>query len=148
MILHTMKRDILMALVIGFAIGALSAIVAVRLPVLWQKNNIYQPKQELTKNLTPTISKIPESSLVISEPADNTVSSTNTINLSGKTLSEAALLLESAASSEIVEASADGSFKSTVKLNDGANPIYITRLTETGDGESVILNVFYTAEKL
>ena len=82
MILHTMKRDILMALVIGFAIGALSAIVAVRLPVLWQKNNIYQPKQELTKNLTPTISKIPESSLVISEPADNTVSSTNTINLS------------------------------------------------------------------
>lgn len=140
-----MKRDVLLALIVGFSIGALSAITAVKLPSLL-------PKTELTTSIEVENTITPEAPLnkgtiEITEPKDESIVTKNTVEIKGKTSNNSLILIETNLETLSTEASSDGSFKFTTKLTEGGNPIYITSLNESNE-ETKNITLFYTTDKL
>lgn len=143
--LNPMKRDVLLALSVGFFVGALSAITAVKLPSLLP--NTKQPSSiEIESTITPEVT-LNKGIIEITDPKDDSIITKNTVEIKGRALSNSLILIETDLESLSTEASSDGSFKFTAKLSEGGNPIYITSVNEQSE-ETKNMTLFYTADKL
>lgn len=142
-----MKKDIILALLAGFLIGSLVALMAVKLPQMLNKSSS-NTVANTDNNNSPTPITVKVNILEISAPKDNSILDTSEIKISGKTLKGAKIIIETALNSEVIEASKDGSFISTQKAVEGGNQIIITAIDESNIEESKTLTLFYTAEEL
>jgi len=70
--------------------------------------------------------------LIIDKPKDEDVISDNTVNVSGKTESDAIVIVSSANDEQVADPTATGSFTVTLSLDDGENLIHI--LAKFADG--------------
>ncbi len=143
-----MKRDIVIALTIGFFIGCATALTAVNLP------NIIKGRLTLSSNKLSLVSPSPAvniekpNQLAISTPKDRSVSDEKTVSIEGKTKSGSVVLMESSLDSKAFEATGDGNFKNTMPLTDGANNIYVTSYDKNGESAAQKLTIFYTSQNL
>ncbi|KKS96664.1 MAG: hypothetical protein UV73_C0009G0015 [Candidatus Gottesmanbacteria bacterium GW2011_GWA2_43_14] len=142
-----MKKDVLSALVLGFLMGAVAALVIVRLPTIVKTT---KSASDSAKNaaISPAENVADNSSIVISKPKNNAIVTDNKIEIEGKTNNAQAVTFESYKNSIILQPEADGSFKATIDLVEGGNSIHITRIDANQNDETKVINVFYTTEKI
>lgn len=144
-----MKKDVTVAVIVGFILGAVVAITFVNFPKLLKKGsdvaqNVSSPS--ITPAITATIS--PTENLIIDEPSDESIATKNTVNIVGKTKANNTLVAVSELDGVIKTASSDGSFSFPFKLTEGGNKIYIASYDKNGTSETKILTIFYTVEEL
>lgn len=143
-----MKKDILIALITGAFIGCSAALLFTHLPDILNRTL-------KTPQIGPSPSEeIPSSKLIqttpldILLPADNVIADAKKIQISGKTLIDNFVIMESDTDALSLVASGDGTFKFPVTLTEGVNRIYITSYANSGESNSKSLNIFYTEEKI
>lgn len=143
-----MKKEILVAILIGFFIGVVAALTVTNLPKLLKSIKF----QTVTKSPSPTISQIIETvvnpDINIESPRDESVSDTKSVNISGSIHKNNTILIESADDQVAEVASDSGRFSTKMNLREGANTIYFTVYDESGNSITKTLNVYYTTEKL
>lgn len=141
-----MKKDVLSALVLGFLLGALAALVIVRLPSIIKRSD----SSKLTvknEKITPTVFA-EKTSITIDKPKDLTIFGNSKIEISGKAQKAKVLTVESYKTSLILIPDESGNFKATVDLVEGGNPVIISGNDGNGNDETKTLNLFYTSEKI
>lgn len=145
-----MKKDVIVAILIGFLAGGLVAGLVLYLPSQlksWQKSKETQKNSSPTPSITSNKSQI---LLEINSPKDETLFTTNKIKIAGKVSSGDAqkIVIDSKDESLIVESSASGQFESNLTLSEGANNIYFTLYNENGVSDEKMLTLYFTSEKL
>lgn len=143
-----MKKEIIIAVIIGILIGSIVAVMAVNLPKLTTGIKI----QQSPISPTPSISKISETisnlSLSFDPNIDNSISEEKTINVTGTTLPKQLVFLETAYDQKAINADDSGKFSAKIDLSEGTNMIYGSVFDEDGNSISKTLTVYYTSEKL
>lgn len=143
-----MKKEIIVAIIIGFFIGAAAAWSMTHLPKLLNGIKI----QTSTKPPSPAISQIQNTSISpdikIDSPKDESVSDSKSIDVTGSIARGNTILIESLDNQITTQASDSGSFSSKVSLREGANTIYLTVYDQSGNSNTKSLNIYYTTEKL
>lgn len=142
-----MKKDVIIASLVGFALGSISALLVVNLPSLLKRSS---QSQVTTANITPTIASLSKTIplLTIESPIDESIFPSKNIEISGKTTPGTILVLDADLENNVQVASNSGSFSFPTTLKEGANVIVVTAYNENGEGETKTLTVFYTSEKL
>ena len=141
-----MKKDVLSALILGFLLGALAALVIVRLPSIIKRPD----SSKLTvknEKITPTVFA-EKTSITIDKPKDLTIFGNSKIEISGKAQKAKVLTVESYKTSLILIPDENGNFKATVDLVEGGNPLIISGNDGNGNDEIKTLNLFYTSENI
>lgn len=142
-----MKKDVLLALLIGFTLGSVIAVLAVKLPLnLDSKNNKEISSVKITSS--PSITSAKENIIGITSPTDQTIFTEPEFKLEGKLSTGSALIIETPLDSLVLTADNNGMFSGEFKLAEGSNRIYLTAVGNLGITESKTLNLFYTSEKL
>jgi hypothetical protein len=145
-----MKNDVVIAIIIGFFLGAIAALIVVNIPSIVNtgKKNLTAISKSQESSPTPTPTKTAKFTIEISEPMDNEIAKTNKITIKGKTINNSQLMLEGKNETTAVLTSADGSFTGETGLSEGYNEITITVYNQSGESISKSIKVFYTPEKL
>lgn len=142
-----MKRDIIIALVIGITIGSIIALTVTNLPTL-----IKEGKKRTEKISQPTDSPItltPKiNNLEIIKPLDGSISEADSTVVSGKTKSGNTVFIDTDLNTKIVETDGNETFSEKITLSEGANIIHVTQYDASGEVQSKVITVFYTAENL
>ncbi len=142
-----MKKDVIIASLVGFVLGSVTAILVINLPNIVNKN-LQTPIT--TDSLTPTPNSISKISplLSIESPADESIVLTKSVEILGKATEGTLLVLDTELDNNVQVASGSGNFSFPVTLKEGANSYVLTAYNENGEGESKTLTLFYTSEKL
>jgi hypothetical protein len=94
---------------------------------------------------TPTIS--PAVTLVLNQPKDEDVVSSKVLIVSGKTQSNAVVTVITGSSSDVIAPSADGSFSTTVNLDDGENILEVIAIAPNGESITIKRTITYSQEE-
>lgn len=146
-----MKKDVIIAIVVGFGIGAVAAFAAVNIPSLIKKGTAIPTGTIDSANISISpsvqISSIPVT-LEVTTPADETIMTSKNLKISGKTQNNNLVYAISDSDSAVTEADKNGAFGLTLTLSEGGNNIYLTSQNENGDEETKIMTVYFAPEKL
>ena len=141
-----MKKDVLSALVLGFLLGALAALIIVRLPTILKRSDTSKLSVNNEK-ISPSVF-IEKNSITIEKPKDLTIFANSKAEISGKAQKAKVITIESYKTSLILVPDENGNFKVTVDLIEGGNPIIISGNDGNGNDETKTMNLFYTSEKI
>ncbi len=95
------------------------------------------------------ITNTPKSlSLEVTSPSNDSLVFKSNLLLNGETLPNLKILISSDKTDQIITSSPNGSFSSSLTLNEGLNKIYITVFSATGEEKTVIKNVYYSMEQI
>ena len=141
-----MKKDVLSALVLGFMLGALAALIIVRMPSIIKRSDSSKLGINNEK-ITPSVF-IEKNSITIEKPKDLTIFANSKAEISGKAQKAKVITIESYKTSLILVPDENGNFKVTVDLIEGGNPIIISGNDGNGNDETKTMNLFYTSEKI
>lgn len=146
-----MKKDVAIAISVGFASGALVSVLLLNLPSIISfigksREDIKNPF--VSTNVSPTISTPASPLLDINAPSDNFVSADKSIPLSGKTDASNTIVLEYNLSQDVLTATGDGSFTFPLSLYPGSNEIIATVYNGNGESQSKTITILYQDEKL
>ncbi len=142
-----MKRDIIIAVIIGFIAGSIIAVTAVNLPNLIKNTRgKFNSGSIITPVPTPKSPEIIK--LEITNPQNQFLSPNKILEIRGKSKPGSIILLASDTDNKIKEASDDGNFVDKLELTEGINNIQITALDENGEYITKELSVYYTSEQL
>lgn len=142
-----MKKEIIIAIVIGFALGLLITFG------IWTANKAIKNKPtptEETELITP-IEPTPtatEFSLTIISPEDDSLINTNKVELKGSTVANAVIVIAEENGEKIIEADGEGSFATELVLIAGTNEIKITAFNSEGDEVSKTLSLVYSTKEI
>jgi len=147
-----MKKEVLIAIVIGFILGLLITfgIWAANKSLKELKEGTQKPQEvvlEITPTPTPTL---PEEkiSLTITSPEDNSINSQEKIEIVGETTPEAVVTILYQEGEKILEADENGAFSTEITLVGGANEIQITAYNSQGNEARKTLNVVYSTAEI
>lgn len=144
-----MKKDVILAIGIGFLSGAFIALLAVNLPRILKQAS--KPKIE---TIAPPLTPVPTQTvslpinLEITNPTDESIVGSETIKITGKTAAKSTLVVDTEFDTKITESSSDGTFSLPITLKEGGNNVTTTAYNEKGEETTKTLSVFYTKEKL
>ena len=142
-----MKKDIIVAVGVGFFLGVVLAIFLINSPNIFKKGNTANI-QNIQPSLIPQVSTTPELTLTIDKPVQNFISSEKNIEVSGKYSEGSSIIIESNIEVKTIKVSKDGLFTDKINILEGVNEIYITAIKENLEPVSQTITVFYTPEKL
>lgn len=94
---------------------------------------------------TPTIP--PTISLTVDKPKDEEVVDSKVLVVSGKTQSNAVIVVVSDSSEDVFAPSENGSFSTTINLDNGQNFLEITSIAPNGESVTVKRTVTYSTEE-
>lgn len=96
---------------------------------------------------TPTPTAVPAGiPLTITQPLDESVSTTKTITIQGKTDADITVVISTPTNDEVVNPTPNGDFSSTVTLDNGENRIAVTGMGPNGVETTKIITVTYSTE--
>ncbi len=142
-----MKKEILIAIVIGFALGLLITFG------IWTANKAIQtkreapPEQEAAETLEPTPTPI-GISLDISSPEENALVDTSEIEFKGSSVPEAIIIIATERGEKIIEADENGSFATEIGLIRGINEIQVIAFSPEGEKTSKTVNIVYSTAEI
>jgi len=142
-----MRKDITFAVLVGFVLGALTAIIVVNLPNFFNRPSSTQVSETIP-SVAPTIPAHKDVKLTIEQPLDETIASKKSISVIGGTDAGNTVVMETNLDIDVKESSSDGSSPFPVNLAEGGNTFTITAYNEKGQSGTKTLTVFYTSEKL
>lgn len=153
-----MKKEVFLAITIGFVLGLIITFG------IWTANkslkNLPQTKTVATATPAPTqpstsgnpnpqpTSTPNTSGLIISQPVDEALVSTDTITLTGKAAASATIVVFAETGEQITTADSTGNFTTSVKLEGGYNQIKVTAFDNNGNMSSQSLLVTYSTSKI
>lgn len=142
-----MKKEVLIAIVIGFALGLVITFG------IWTANQALKkpaveeiPPSEVETALTPT--PMPEFSLLITSPEDNSISSKTSIEVNGQTIPSAIVVILYQEGEKILEADGNGNFSTEITLAGGENEITISAYDQEDNEISKTLTVVYSTAEI
>lgn len=139
-----MRKEVLVAILIGVILGALVAFG------IWRANLALLPKKEAVKTeqrAGPTPSaEVPASSLILTQPEDNTILSQDKVIIKGATTPGATVLFLTNIDELVTQADKDGAFEQEVELEGGPNEITVTSYDESGNEMTQTLTLVYSTE--
>lgn len=92
---------------------------------------------------TPAANSVP---LAISQPADESVTTSRTVQINGKSSPQATIVVSTDTTDAVVSPSSDGNFSLTQTLSVGENRVIITAIMPDGTENQQILTVNVTSE--
>jgi hypothetical protein len=95
---------------------------------------------------TPTVSEKSNIFISIDQPADEAVVSSKTLQISGKTIANATIVIITDSDQFVLQPTAVGNFSTTVTLNNGQNLITIQAIAQNGETVSLKRTVTYSTE--
>lgn len=142
-----MKKEVLLAIIIGFGIGLLITFGIYTARTALENNpKPSPPPQNPTNSQEPTATL--SAQLTITSPLNDTLIDNDTIQLKGKATPEAIITVITSKNQQIVSADDQGDFTTAVKLAGGANQIDITAFTAEGSKTETKLNIVYSTAKI
>ncbi|MDE2025308.1 MAG: hypothetical protein KGJ07_02340 [Patescibacteria group bacterium] len=133
--------------VLSFIAVVIGLVVAGAAFFIYQSTKVIPPYKVPTITLqknTPT--PLPGVQLTIDQPADESVVSTRTITISGKTIPQATIVVNTDTDDEVVTPTQDGSYSLTLTIENGENAISVTAIDPTGNETTKIVTVTESSE--
>ncbi len=145
-----MKKDTVVAIIIGIIIGGLFALGVIYFPNIISR--VFRSNNQVADLIpTPTIAiSTTTLSLDITEPLSDAVLFTDKITIKGKIQPAGKkIIIADTGNESLITISADnGEFSQEVKLNEGVNSYSVSVYDENGNRETKTVTLFYTPEKL
>ena len=126
-----MKTERVVLAVIAIIVGL--AVAGIAFFIYQSTKTIPANKTQTIKIVTPTPTPSTISLLSIDSPADESVVSTRSITISGKTANDATIVLNTATDDQVVSPASNGNYSLTTTLANGENLITITAIAANGD---------------
>ena len=150
-----MRKEVMMAIVLGLFLGFL-----ITGGIWWFSGNrslpfVARQTPPLSPTPTPPLAtvspqptSVPKESIPLSiiTPEDGEIFNQSEVELKGKTLPGAVVVLIYPEGENIVEADEEGEFVSQIELVGGANEIKVTAYDEEGNKKEEILTVVYSTK--
>ena len=143
-----MKKEVFLAISIGFILGLIITFG------IWTANKSLKQLPQTTPTPSPvpvtSLSPTPSSSvtLTLTSPEDESLTSQNSVTVSGKTFPNASVAITSESGEQIITADSSGNFSSSVDLDGGYNTITAAAFDQTGNSSSQSVTVTYTTSKI
>ncbi len=102
-------------------------------------------KTILIAPLSPT--RVPSASLVLDQPKDENVVNNKVLIVSGKTQSNAVVIVITNSSENVITPSTNGNFSTTVNLDDGQNILEVIAIAPNGESITNKKTVTYSQEE-
>jgi hypothetical protein len=146
-----MKKDLIIAVILGFATGALVAAILLNLPYIYSFISKKTTNSPTSLFLTPPPHNTSISDtmiLDILEPLDDSITATKSVTLKGKTQKDTILIIENDINQDALASQSDGTFSFPLSLGLGNNEVIVTAYNQNGDSISKTVNIVYQDEKL
>ncbi len=146
-----MKKEILIAIIIGFILGLIITFGIWTANKSLQQNNKTQKTevsetQPIVTEMSPAEEgKIP---LTISSPENNSLFDQEKVEIVGKTAAQATVAILYEEGEEILQADEQGKFSQEITLIGGANEIKITAFDTEGNEADKTLNLVYSTAEI
>lgn len=85
--------------------------------------------------------------LTVNEPDDEKVYNKKVINVSGKTIADAVVIILTDSDQEVIRPTKTGEFSTTMTIEDGENNLEITAIAPNGEDKIVRQTVTYSTEE-
>jgi cytoskeletal protein RodZ len=142
-----MKTERLVLSFIAVVIGLLVAAVGF---YFYQstKTNTESKTKTIAISSSTTTAPTPQPShfIVLDTPNDEEVVSSKTLPISGKTSPNTIIVISSDTADTVITPATNGSFTTTITLNDGVNRIEVRALSQSGEESTVNRTITYTKE--
>jgi hypothetical protein len=142
-----MRKEVLIAIAIGFLVGILIAY-GVYTANRAVKQTETQTKNSILSSAAPSPITQNEFMLNINEPENNLVFNTPQATISGQTEPEATVAIISEEQEELITADSQGFFSSSINLISGVNEIKVITIKKTGEQQEKILNLVYSKAEI
>lgn len=141
-----MKKEKIILYFIATSIGLL---VSGAVFYLYQTTKtVEESKREIITKTIPSPTLVPSSFfLALDSPKDEEVVNKKIITISGKTTSDAIIVIFVDDSEQIITPALDGSFSTTQTLNTGQNVIEVTAIGEFGEEKKLVRTVTLSNEE-
>jgi hypothetical protein len=140
-----MKKEKLILSFVAIFFGLLVAGIAF---YLFQTTKTIPNSNSKTISLISPSPTIPPSiSLVLDQPKDEAVVDSKVLVVSGKTQSNAVVVITTDSSEDVVTPSENGGFSTTVNLDNGQNMLEVTSIAPNGESITVKKTVTYSLEE-
>lgn len=141
----SMKKEVILAIVIGFGIGLLITFG------IYTARTALERKTAASPSPTPEFS--PEASasshqITITEPKPDTLTDTDKVTVTGSTTPESAVTLITAETQKIVVADKTGRFSAELELTGGINEISVTSFAPDGAKSQVTITIVYSTAEI
>lgn len=139
-----MKTEKIIISFIAILIGILFASVAF---YFYQSTKtIPQSETKIAGTPTPTSKSGPAVFLAIDSPKNEEVVNKKTINIVGKTIPEAIVVISTENTDEVIKPVSNGNFSTTAVIDNGVNKIEITAIAPNGEETKIIRTVTFSTE--
>lgn len=116
---------------------------------------IYESTKTVSTSRLKTVTSSPQNEkplaanifLTLDKPTDESVTNTKVVEISGKTKSDATVVAITSVDEKIIAPAADGTFSTTINIDDGENIIEITAIAKNGQEEKIIRTVTFSTEQ-
>ncbi len=138
-----MTKEKIILSVVAILVGLLVATGAF---YLYQTTKTLSPSQEKTVSIKPSPSPKPEVLLTLDEPKDESVADNRVVKISGKTDSDALIVILTDSDEQVLNPTQTGDFSTTTTIGEGSNLIQITAIGKNGNTNTLERTVSYTSE--
>lgn len=142
-----MRKEVVFAIIIGFVLGG---IILFGFQIANQSaKEAASPATSSGQIASPTpLPTTSQNNFSLIEPLNHAVVNTSSVKISGKTLPNSIIAIESEADDALLTADGNGNFTTDSKLAGGENLIKITTLPPDQKTESLEISVIYSTAKL
>lgn len=144
-----MKKEILIAIIIGFILGLVITFG------IWTANKSLQESSQTqttgNNESQPIVTETTEEgqiSLIISSPENNALVNQEKIEIVGQTVAQATVIILYEEGQEVFQSDEKGEFTQEITLVGGANEIKITAFDEEGNETNKTLNLVYSSAEI
>lgn len=142
-----MKTERILLSLLAVVIGLIVAGIAFFLYENTRKNKPQSQTKEISVvTPTPTTSK-PSIFLSLDKPKDEEVVTKKIISISGKTVTDAIVVVLTNNDEEVLAPTSNGDFSTTTTIEDGENLIEITAIKPDGESTSILRVVTFSKEE-
>lgn len=133
-------------IILAFVAILIGLLAATGIFYLYQKTKVLSPEKQKTVSVIPTTTPRPLVLLTLDEPKDENIYDNRVVKVSGKTDSDALIIVLTNSDQQVLNPTATGDFSTTVTIGSGANFIQVTAVGKNGDTNTIERTVSYSTE--
>lgn len=138
-----MRKEVFIAVLLGGALGLAIAFGVWRANVALKSQGDDNQKISVIGSSSPTPAA---GQLLITDPEENSLVSTETVTLKGKSEPRSVIMVTSQVDAVSTVSDNSGNWTTDVKLDAGANEILVTAVNEQGEEFSTQITITYSTE--
>jgi len=133
--------------ILSFIFVLIGLLVAGILFYFYQSTKVVNnAPSNVTSSPTPTVGAKSNIFITLNQPTDEVVVDNKTLQISGKTITNATIVIITDSNQFVLQPTSQGNFSTTVTLDNGQNLITIQAIAQNGETVSVKRTVTYSTE--